>query len=617
MSKKVVQGKSLDKKAVFWVGLFLFAITIYFNSKAQDPFNAPKFWVLLVGAAWLLGYLISYLKSSRDEFTGLIKKIFLLALTFIAFSTISLFASDNNQIALFGDNMRKNGYLTYLALIIFFLTTAAFVNRVNFIQIYKFMLLTAYAVGGYGLLQITGNDFIPWSASGMAIFSTLGNSNFAGSAMAILAIVTLGGAYVYRKITWILVSSIAAFAILMITIFPTNARQGLLLLFFGIGALAIVLIYNYNRILGRIAIAISAFGFVAAILGMLQIGPLERLLYKDSVSVRGYYWRAGISMLQDNLWFGVGLDNYGTFFKQYREVGYPLKYGYSLTSTNAHNVFIQHFATGGIFVGIAYLMLTVFIFWRGLKSMKNFQGDERFFRAVFFIAWLAFQGQSLISIDNIGISIWGWVLGGVVVALSREPGDGKPNGVENQKVAKRVNQQFNLLQPTVSVLFGSLALVLTIFLQRGESAVFQQRAAYNPAVPAQKEIFLQLATKTINTPLIDLQNKVLTASYLHGMGYKTEAIALLEDLHAEDPNSLDTLTFLSSYYEMTGEINKALVMRERIAVLDPWNANNYLQMAFNYKYINDDVNKKVYFDKAFSFAPNDENVIKAKLELEL
>ncbi len=617
MSKKVVQSKSLDQKAVFWVGLFLFAITIYFNSKAQDPFNAPKFWVLLVGAAWLLGYLISYLRSSRDEFTGLIKKTFFLALIFVAFSTISLFASDNNQIALFGDNMRKNGYLTYLALIVFFLTTAAFVNRVNSFQMYKFMLLTAYAVGGYGLLQITGNDFIPWSASGMAIFSTLGNSNFAGSAMAILAIVTFGGAYVYRKITWILVSSIAAFAILMITIFPTNARQGLLLLFFGIGALAIVLIYNYNRILGRIAIAVSALGFVAAVLGMLQIGPLERLLYKDSVSVRGYYWRAGISMLQDNLWFGVGLDNYGTFFKQYREVGYPLKYGYSLTSTNAHNVFIQHFATGGLFVGIAYLMLTVFIFWRGLKSMKYFQGDERFFRSVFFIAWLAFQGQSLISIDNIGISIWGWVLGGVVVALSKEPGDGKLNGAESQKVVKRVNQQFNLLQPTVSVLFGSLALVLTIFLQRGESAVFQQRAAYNPAVPAQKEIFFQLATKTINTPLIDLQNKVLTASYLHGMGYQAEAIALLEDLHAEDPNSLDTLTFLSSYYEMTGEINKALAMREKIAVLDPWNANNYLQMAFNYKYINDDVNKKVYFDKAFSFAPNDENVIKAKLELEL
>jgi Tfp pilus assembly protein PilF len=99
------------------------------------------------------------------------------------------------------------------------------------------------------------------------------------------------------------------------------------------------------------------------------------------------------------------------------------------------------------------------------------------------------------------------------------------------------------------------------------------------------------------------------------MGYKSEAVALLEKLHKEDPNSLDTLTFLASYYEMTAEINKALAMREKIAVLDPWNANNYLQMAFNYKYINDKVNQKLYFDKAFSFAPNDVNVINAKTEL--
>ena len=117
---------------------------------------------------------------------------------------------------------------------------------------------------------------------------------------------------------------------------------------------------------------------------MLQVGPLERFLYKDSVSVRGYYWRAGIEMFNDNPLFGVGLDNYGSFFKEYREVGYPLKYGYSLTSTNAHNVFIQHFATGGIFVGTIYLILTAFVFWRGVVSLLRFEKDERVLRSVFF-----------------------------------------------------------------------------------------------------------------------------------------------------------------------------------------------------------------------------------------
>jgi hypothetical protein len=616
MNKKINQSKSIDKKAIWWVGFFLCAITIYFNSKAQDPFNAPKFWILLIGAAWLSGYLISAIKNSQRAKNKTVNKSILFTILFITFSTISLIASKNHQIAFFGDNMRKNGYLTYVALAIFFLVTTSFVTRNNLNLLYRFMLLTSYVVGCYGLLQITGNDFIPWSASGMAIFSTLGNSNFAGSAMAILAIIVLGGSYIYRKVAWLMVASITSFVILTITIFPTNARQGLLLLLFGIGSLMVVLIYNRSRIIGRIAIAVSAIGFIASILGMLQIGPLEKFLYKDSVSVRGYYWRAGIEMLQNNIWFGVGLDNYGSFFKQFREVGYPLKYGYSLTSTNAHNVFIQHFATGGIFVGIAYILLTFFVFWRGLKSMKHFKDDERFLRAVFFIAWLAFQGQSLISIDNIGISIWGWVLAGVVVSLSIERNESIPSELNSQVQTKRRKQSFDLIQPTFSVLFGTLSLVLVLFLQRGESAVFQQRAAYNPAVPAQKEIFFNLATKTINTPLIDLQNKVLTASYLYGMGYKTEAVQLLEKLNVEDPYSLDTLTFLASYYEMSGEINKALIVRKKIEVLDPWNANNYLQMAFNYKYIGDKVNQKLNLEKVLSFARNDVNVIKSKPELE-
>jgi citrate lyase subunit beta/citryl-CoA lyase len=34
-----------------------------------------------------------------------------------------------------------------------------------------------------------------------------------------------------------------------------------------------------------------------SILGMLQIGPLKDVLYKGSVSIRGYYWRAGLEMI--------------------------------------------------------------------------------------------------------------------------------------------------------------------------------------------------------------------------------------------------------------------------------------------------------------------------------
>ena len=615
MAKTSNLPKSQSDKAVWWVGCYLVLVTIYFNSSSQDPFNAPKFWVLLIGGAWLSGYVISYLRENKKNLQGTISRSVALIFVFISFLTISMFMSKNNFVAFFGDNMRKNGYLAYLSLSIIFLATVFFVRNNNLIKLYKFMLLSALAVGGYGLLQMTDNDFINWSSSGMALFSTMGNSNFAGSLMAILATITLGGSYIYRSSVALSGTSIIAFVILVITIFPTNARQGLLLLFFGISYLIIVIIYNFNRVIGRIAILLSFAGLLISILGMLQLGPLTNLLYKASVSVRGFYWRAGIEMFQNNILFGVGLDNYGSFFKQYRELGYPLKYGYSLTSTNAHNVFIQQFATGGIFVGISYILITLFVFWCGIKSLRKFKGEDRNTLAVFFIAWLAFQGQSVISIDNIGISIWGWVLAGVIVGLSVEKSESYLPTEKLKESKHYKKQEISMLQPVTSIVLSALTLILVVFLYRGDSAIFKLRASYNPAIPAQKAIFYKFGTETINAPLIDLQYKVMAATFLYGMDYKQEAVSVLEKVHKQDPYNLDAITFLSSYYELSGEVKKAISMRDKLAILDPWNAENYLQMAFDYKFIGNKANQQKYLDKALKLAPTNPKIISAQAEL--
>lgn len=612
MAKVKPTTKIQGDRAIWWLGLFAFAITIYFNSQTQDPFNAPKFWILIIGAAWLTGFLILDIKE-KSVFSEITKKYsIILTLLLLCFSLFSTFIAQNKFIAFFGDNMRKNGYVTYLCLSIFFLVSVLYIRIKNVFLIYKFILMTSITIGIYGLMQMTGNDFIKWSDHGNAVISTLGNSNFAGSIMAILATLCFGGILIKQLSKLFRICLAIAFTILCITIFPTNARQGLLLLFFGISAIVIIYILNKNRNIGLASVALSLIGLIFAILGMLQKGPLEKLLYKDSVSVRGYYWRAGIEMFKDHVLFGVGLDNYGSFFKQYREVGYPLKYGYSLTSTNAHNVFIQQFATGGIFVGLAYLALTIFIFWRGIKALKFYKGNDRLTIGTFFVAWLAFQAQSIISIDNIGITIWGWILGGIVAGLSINLVDeNSPHKSESTKKIKSLN----LMQPTISSILGIVAIVLVIVLYRGESNIYKTRATFNPAAPAQKPIFYDYASKTLKTPLIDYQYKVMTAFYLYDMGYKQEAINLLEKLIKLDPRSLDALTVLSSYYEQEGNVAAAIETRKSIIQLDQWNASNYLQLGFNYKFLGDSINQRIMLDKVLSYASNDAMVIKAKLEL--
>jgi Tfp pilus assembly protein PilF len=50
-------------------------------------------------------------------------------------------------------------------------------------------------------------------------------------------------------------------------------------------------------------------------------------------------------------------------------------------------------------------------------------------------------------------------------------------------------------------------------------------------------------------------------------------------------------------------------------VLDPWNIENYLQMAFDYKFIGDKRNQQKYFDKAFSIDSANPKLISAQAEL--
>ena len=99
-------------------------VTLYFNSKIQDPFNSPKMWILLILGAWLSGYVIT-----KKQFFYQSKKhlhVLLISLFFFGSLFLTLLATDIKYVALFGENQRRNGFLTYLALLILFLSAAIY-----------------------------------------------------------------------------------------------------------------------------------------------------------------------------------------------------------------------------------------------------------------------------------------------------------------------------------------------------------------------------------------------------------------------------------------------------------------------------------------------------------
>lgn len=597
MQKFKQQRKPTDASPVRWIFGGLAVITLYFQTNLNDPFNSPKMWILAFVAAWLVGYIISFKRIILMN--KCLKTLFYIL---IAFTSSALFASiftDFKYVAVFGETQRRNGLISYLSLAIIMLASSIFVRVFNIKRLYTTTYFVGVITAIYAFMQTNGKDFVKWNNNYNSIIGTLGNPNFAAAAMAVMSVLIFASIFITDLKIYIRFFAAALAIVLFSLIYKSNARQGLLSYILGVSLFLIIWLYIKNRKLGIIAANSGVIVFIFSILGMLQIGPLERFLYKPSVSVRGHYWRTGIEMFKNDPLFGVGMDRYGAYFKEFREVSYSLSYGFEITSSNAHNTFIQFFATGGVFLGLSYLILNSYILKRAIFGLKNLSGNNQLLLAGVFSAWIAFHAQSLVSIDNIGISIWGWVLGGSVIGLSISTNT--EIGEDRRQFLGKQND-VNLSRALLSGTFGLVVIVLVALLFRGELNTYNARGSYNLDNAAAVESYKMLQLKSINTALNDPSYSLYSAMNLAENGFIDEGVEIITKLHIKDPRNLDAINALALINESINKIPDAIDYRLKIAKLDPWNPVNYLQLGKDYKAQGDSIKSKEMLDKILSFS---------------
>jgi len=602
--------KSNDIFPVRWVYGSLIATTLFFNSSLADPFNSPKMWVVLVLAAWMSGYVITFRGLIISNKPIRIYALLLLAFAFVAVAVTAF--TDFKYVGIFGETQRRNGLATYLALAVIGLAASIFIRIFNVKRLYfaTFVIGSIFAV--YASMQTTGRDFVSWNNPYNSIIGTVGNPNFAAAVMAVMGVIIFSLIFIKGINLYYRIGAAVFSIVLMLLIIKSDSRQGILSFLIGAGLFVVVLLFSKNKALGVLSLSGGLIAGIFSILGMLQIGPLQELLYKGSVSVRGYYWRAGIEMFQQNPLMGVGMDRYGAYFKEYREVGYPLAYGFDITSSNAHNTFIQFFATGGFFLGTAYLVLNGFILWRGITAVRKFKGNNRLLITGLLAAWVAFHSQSLISIDNIGVSIWGWVLGGSIIGLSVSNPESE---LQDQKQFLGKKNDINLKRVLTSSTFTILIVVLVSFLYRGEVNTFKANVRFDTQDQVARENFRQLQIDAINTPLNDPNYSLNRAIALVQSGFIDEGINIAIGVHKRDPRNLDALNGLAILNEDLNKKSEALSYRLKMAELDPWNAVNYLAIGKIYKEQGNLIESAAMLNKILSFASSDPIAAQAKAEL--
>lgn len=580
-------------------------ITLFFLPEMADPFNTIKLVLLLIVGGWFSGHLISSYQRKPIAFRSADSVNFLISFFFLLALLVSTLLTDIKIIGFIGDTQRRNGFLAYFCLTVIFLYASRIANFQSILIFFKIVIITTLVLSAYGILQISGNDFVSWSNPYNRMISTLGNPNFASALLAVFSVILIFGLYleslskIYKMIS-IIVILMSIFAII-----ASESRQGILVLLFS-SLFYLVIYVHKNKIKFSTSINLLSFlAFTFSVAGMLQKGPLTSLLYKDSVSVRGYYWRAGWEMFKANFFSGVGVDRYGAHFKEYREPGYALKYGFEIGSSNAHNVIIQLFSTAGILVGSLYLILLSYILISGLKLVYKTSGQEQKIILTLLAAWIGFVSQSFISIDNIGISVWGWLLGGLISGLnlnSKQDDWGIKKVDFSNKNPKVV--QINLIQPIFSILFLIPLTFVSVYLMKFETDLYKVRAITLTKAPENNTHGLHFASKILNNPLGDPNYKFEAAMSLLDLGYVKEGSEAFEALYKNDPDNLFYLNLIARNEAKLGRINLAINAREKISILDPWNAENYLSLCELYLQSNNLPRASQIKDKIWSFAPN-------------
>jgi hypothetical protein len=262
-------------------------------------------------------------------------------------------------------------------------------------------------------------DPIGWNNTYRNILGTLGNPNFIGAFLGMFLASYISFVLAYQSSKLLRISLLIVPALTVFEIIKSHAIQGRVVGAFGIAILGFYLIRSKYGAGSQLAYSAfcSVFG-VFALLGALQKGPFSEFIYKTSVSLRGQYWLAGWEMGKNHLWTGVGMDAVGDWYRRTRSPHALELPGVNVVVNASHNVPIDIFAYGGIPLISAYLLLVGLTLLAILKVTLRTKSFNPIFTCLVII-WSGYQLQSIISINQIGLAVWGWLSSGALIAYER------------------------------------------------------------------------------------------------------------------------------------------------------------------------------------------------------
>ena len=523
-----------------------------------EPIDLPKMYALVIISFYAFGNLLN---SARALFTKRFIWISAICFAFLVQMILVLVFSGSpfNQ-QFFGANGRNTGFITYSALILT-LICGVLVSDGKYLKFNTYALVaTGFVSIVYGLMQISGSDPIKWNNPNSSMIGFLGNPDFSSAFLGIFGAGLFGMIFSSKiflkpviRIIFIGVEIVNLYLIL-----KSHATQGLLIYLVGlIGALGLYLWSNpkVRKEFRWIYVCLSSVVLIVGVLGAVKIGPLASHLYKISVRQRGFYWRAAREMLYSHPFFGVGLDSYGDWYFQKRSANAAF-HSMQTASNAAHNVFLDVASGGGIILLLLYVLLLALVSrsaWRILKS-RDLRNP---YSISIILAWVAYQIQTIASINQIGLAVWGWLLGGAILGF-----DLNSARTNEQEITQEKRRKAGSTRGGSFALLGFLGLIVGLLLVQ---PALNADHSYRNALQSRNAN--QVISSVLSYPE-DSHRTLDAASQLQRSGLTSQALKLAKHVIEINPRSYEGWYFI---YQVTAPSSpEHLMSKKKVQELNPY-----------------------------------------------